>query len=160
MPAAMPAAKPATLPPPPQTRPAPPPAPQPPPPARAWLSAFAKDFTVAAESGKRAPLPLETQRAHGGMAPEPGGAAIPEDGYHMVLWELGVAGVSDGEATLQLGINDAASQLTYALRPGYDSGQQVTWLSKGDKLALFAQTEDPKAEVNCSSAQFTVIRLG
>ena len=147
-----------------QTRPAPPPPPPPPAqpaqPSRAWLSAWAKDFTVTAESGKRAPLPLETQRAQGGMALEHGGMAIPEDGYHMILWELGVAGAQGGEATLQLGINDAASQLTYALRPGYDSGQQVTWLGKGDKLALFAQTQDGKAEVNCSAAQFTIIRLG
>ena len=170
-PAMEPAAKPpeqTTLPaplPPAQTRPAPPPPPPAPvqlpaKPASAWLSAWAKDFTVTAESGKRAPLPLETQRAHGGMALDGGSIAMPEDGYHMVLWELGVAGAQGGEATLQLGIDGAASQLTYALRPGYDSGQQVTWLGKGDKLGLFVQTEDSKAEVNCSSAQFTVIRLG
>ena len=173
-PPAKPAMEPATKPPeqttlpaalpPAQTRPAPPPPPAPvqlpAKPASAWLSAYAKDFTVTAESGKRAPLPLETQRAHGGMALDGGSIAMPEDGYHMLLWELGVAGAQGGEATLQLGINGAASQLTYALRPGYDSGQQVTWLGKGDRLGLFVQTQDDKAEVNCSSAQFTVIRLG
>jgi len=137
------------------------PLPSPPPaqPARAWLSAYAKDFTVAAESGGKEPLPLEPQRSDGGLALGPGGVTVPADGYYMLLWELGVAGASGG-ATLQLGINDAASQLTYALQPGYDSGQQVTWLSKGDKLALYAQADSEKAEINCSSAQFTVIRLG
>jgi len=147
----------------PAAQPAARPAPPPPPPAqpkRAWLSAYAKDFTVTAESGKRAALPLETQRADGGMALGSGGVTVPEDGYYMVLWELGVSGANGGEAALQLGINEAASQLTYALHPGYDSGQQVTWLSKGDTLGLFAHTADEKAEVNCGSAQFTVIRLG
>jgi len=140
---------------------APPPPPPPPAPAgreRSWLSAYAKDFRVAAEGTEKAPLPLERQRADG-LALDDGVVTVPEDGYYMVLWELGVAG-ANGEATLQLGINDAASQLTYALHPGYDSGQQVTWLSKGDKVGLFARAEGGKAEVNCSSAQFTVIRLG
>jgi len=148
----------------PQTAPAtsaptPPPPPSPAQFRRAYLSAYARDFTVTAESGKKAPLPLEAQRAEGGMALGSSGVAVPEDGYYMLLWELGVAG-ADGGATLQLGINDAASQLTYALRPGYDSGQQVTWLNAGDKLGLFAQAEDDKAEIHCGSAQITVIRLG
>ena len=126
---------------------------------RAHLSAYAKDFHVAAEEGKKQPLPLEAQRSEGGMGIDGGITTLPEDGYHMVLWEMGVAG-AQGEATLQLGINDAASQLTYALHPGYDSGQQVTWLNKGDKLGLFVQAGDGKAEIDCGSAQFTVIRLG
>ena len=145
-----------------QAKPLPSPASPPPPPTqitRVHLSAYAKDFTVAAESGRQSPLPLETQRSDGGMSLEGGAVAIPEDGYYMALWELGVAG-ANGEATLQLGINGAASQLTYALHPGYDSGQQVTWLGAGDTLGLFLQAEDDKAEVNCSNAQFTVIRLG
>lgn len=147
---------------------APPPAPTPPPPPapaqikRAYLSAYAKDFTVTVDEGAhKAPLPLEAQRAEGGMAIAEGRMAAPEDGYYMLLWELGV-GSADGEATLQLGVNECASQLTYALHPGYDNGQQVTWLSKGDKVGLFLQTEceESKAEVQCTSGQFTVIRLG
>ena len=126
---------------------------------RAHLSAYAKDFRVTAEAGQKQALPLEAQRSEGGMGIDGGIAAVPEDGYHMVLWELGVAG-AQGEATLQLGINDATSQLTYALRPGYDSGQQVTWLNKDDKLGLFVQAGDGEAEIDCGSAQFTVIRLG
>ena len=139
--------------------------PVPPPPAqlnRAYLSAYAKDFTMAVDEGEhKAPLPLEAQRAEGGMAVADGRTTAPEDGYYMLLWELGV-GSADGEATLQLGVNEAASQLTYALHPGYDNGQQVTWLSKGDKVGLFLQTEDEnsRAEVRCTSGQFTVIRLG
>jgi len=137
----------------------------PPPPAqpkRAWLSAYAKDFTLTIGEGEhKAPLPLEAQRAEGGLGLDGGRTAAPEDGYYMLLWELGVGG-AQGEATLQLGINACASQLTYALHPGYDSGQQVTWLSAGDKVGLFLQAEDDesKAEVQCASAQFTVIRLG
>ncbi|MCL1951932.1 MAG: hypothetical protein FWF60_03810 [Oscillospiraceae bacterium] len=134
----------------------PPPAPQM---GRSHLSAYAADFTVTAEHGRKEPLPLAAQRAEGGMALADGGVAVPEDGYYMVLWELGVAG-ADGEAALHLGVNDAASQLTYALRPGYDNGQQVTWLGKGDRLGLFLQAEDERAEIHCGSAQFTVIRLG
>jgi len=126
---------------------------------RAYLSAYAADFSVAAESGRQEPLPLGTQRADGGMALEDGAVTIPEDGYYMVLWELGVAGVQ-GEATLHLGVNGAASQLTCALYPGYDSGQQVTWLGAGDKLGLFMRAESDTAEIHCGSAQFTVIRLG
>ena len=144
-----------------------PPAPPPPPPVplqptRAWLSAYAKDFTVAIDVGEhKAPLPLEPQRAEGGMAVTEGRTAAPEDGYYMLLWELGV-GSAQGGATLQLGVNECASQLTYALHPGYDNGQQVTWLSKDDKVGLFLQNEceKNKAEVQCTSAQFTVIRLG
>jgi len=155
----------------PQPQPAPAPAPPPPPqsapppqPAqleRGYLSAYAKDFHAAVEGGKMEPLPLEEQRAGGGMRLDGGVVAAPEDGYYMVLWELGVAD-AQGEATLQMGVNDAASQLTYALHPGYDSGQQVTWLSRGDRAGLFLKTEDDgeKAEVQCTSAQFTVIRLG
>jgi len=141
-------------------------APAPPPqiavqPKRAWLSAYAKDFTLAMDEGEcRRALPLEPQRAEGGMGISDGRTTAPEDGYYMLLWELGVGG-ADGGATLQLGINDAASQLTYALHPGYDNGQQVTWLSRGDRVGLFLQAgEGEKAEVRCTSAQFTVIRLG
>jgi len=128
---------------------------------RAYLSAYAENFTLAAEEGAKLFLPVEAQRADGGMAMAEGILAVPEDGYHMLLWELGVGG-AQGAATLQLGINEAASQLTYALHPGYDSGQQVTWLSAGDKVGLFLQNEcgESKAEVQCTSAQFTVIRLG
>ena len=141
------------------------PSPPPPPPAqlkRAYLSTYAKDFTLTVDEGEhKAPLPLEAQRAEGGMAIADGRTAAPEDGYYMLLWELGV-GSADGEATLQLGVNECASQLTYALHPGYDSGQQVTWLSKGDRVGLFLQAEDEnsKAEAQCTSGQFTVIRLG
>jgi len=141
--------------------------PAPPPPApsqlkRAYLSAYAKDFTVAIdEKETKRPLPLEAQRTEGGFGLAEGRTAAPEDGYYMLMWELGV-GDARGGATLQLGINDCASQLTYALHPGYDSGQQVTWLSQGDKIGLFlqAECEQSKAEVQCTSAQFTVIRLG
>jgi len=129
---------------------------------RAYLSAYAKDFTVAIDEGetKRA-LPLEAQRTEGGFGLAESRTAAPEDGYYMLMWELGV-GDARGGATLQLGINDCASQLTYALHPGYDAGQQVTWLSQGDKVGLFLQNEceQSKAEVQCTSAQFTVIRLG
>ncbi|MCL2298523.1 MAG: hypothetical protein FWC27_00040, partial [Firmicutes bacterium] len=137
------------------------PAPPPPPvrTGRVWLSAYAKDFTAAAQGGTKEALPLETQRTEGGMALGPQGAQVPEDGYYMVLWELGVDGAR-GEATLQLGVNEAMSQLTYPLRQGYDNGQQVTWLNKGDKLGLFFQAGEDQAEVRCGSAQFTVIRLG
>ena len=139
---------------------APPPTPQPAQSMRAWLSAYAKDFTLPAQEGERSILPLEAQRAEGGMTISDGRTTAPEDGYYMVLWELGVGGAQGG-TTLQLGVNEAASQLTYALHPGYDNGQQVTWLSAGDKVGLFLQAEDgEKAEVQCTSAQFTVIRLG
>ena len=130
-------------------------------PKRAWLSAYAKDFTVTVDQGEHMrALPLEPQRAEGGMGVSDGRTAAPEDGYYMLLWELGVDG-AQGEATLQLGINEAASQLTYALHPGYDNGQQVTWLGRGDKVGLLLRAGDgEKAEVRCTSAQFTVIRLG
>lgn len=126
---------------------------------RGYLSAYAKDFHTVAACGTKTPLPLEQQRADGGLCLRGGLAVLPEDGYYMLLWELGVAGVN-GEATLQLGINDAASQLTYALCPGYDSGQQISWLSAGDKVGLFAQAGEAQAELQCGSAQLTVIRLG
>ena len=127
---------------------------------RAYLSAYAKDFTIAVDEGEhKAPLPLEEQRAEGGMGVSDGRTAVPEDGYYMLLWELGV-GSADGEATLQLGVNGAASQLTYPLRQGYDNGQQVTWLNKGDRAGLLIQAGEEQAEVRCGSAQFTVIRLG
>jgi len=140
------------------------PEPPPSPPAqrgRAYLSAYAEGFTVTVdEGGQKVLLPLAAQRA-AGMAISEGRAAAPEDGYYMLLWELGVGG-AEGKATMHLGVNEAASQLTYPLRPGYDSGQQVTWLSAGDEVGLFLQAEDEnaEAEVQCTSAQFTVIRLG
>ncbi|MCL2495474.1 MAG: hypothetical protein FWE98_07465 [Oscillospiraceae bacterium] len=128
---------------------------------RAHFSAYAENFTLAVEEGAKLFLPVEARRAEGGLGVAEGVVTAPEDGYYMLLWELGVGG-AQGAATLQLGINEAASQLTYALHPGYDSGQQVTWLSAGDKVGLFIQAEDDeaKAEVQCTSAQFTVIRLG
>jgi hypothetical protein len=127
---------------------------------RAYLSAYAKDFTLQADEGEKTFLPLEAQRAEGGLELSGGRTTAPEDGYYMLLWELGVGGAQGG-ATLQLGVNEAASQLTYALHPGYDNGQQVTWLSAGDKAGLCLRAEDgDKAEVQCTSAQFTVIRLG
>ena len=155
-PAVQPAEKPAAQP---VTQPAPPP---PPPPAqfkRSYLSAYARDFHLNADGGKKHPLPLELQRGEGGMGIAGGVVTVPEDGYYLAMWELGVAGAQGGP-TLQLGINDAVSQLTYALHPGYDSGQQVTWLNKGDKVGLFLQAGEDRAEADCGSAQFTVIRLG
>ena len=139
-------------------QPAPPPHPQI---KRAYISAFAKGFSISAGAGERAVLPLEAQRSDGGMILAGGTASVPEDGYYMALWELGVTG-AEGAAALHLGINEAASQLTYTLHPGYDSGQQVTWLNAGDRVSLLLQTQEgvEKAEVQCGSAQLTVIRLG
>ncbi len=126
---------------------------------RAYISAYAKDFTLIANRGEKLVLPLDEQRTEGGMSISGGTVDVRDDGYYMVLWELGVQGVL-GEAALYMGVNGAASQLTYALRPDYDSGQQITWLSAGDKLSLLLQTEEDNARIHCGSAQLTVIRLG
>ena len=135
------------------------PAPAPPPPAypaQVYLSAYAKDFTLLPAQGEGAPLPLEQQRASGGFSLEDGVAAVPAEGYYMLLWELGVD-KAQGDAQLHLGLNGGSAQLTHGLQPGYDSAQQVTWLSAGDKVRLFAKGS---GAFKCASAMLTIIRLG
>lgn len=126
---------------------------------RMYCAAYAKDMPLEAEAGEKAVLPLEPQRSAGGFAFSGGVAAVPQDCYYMILWELGVA-EAEGSATLQLGINDAESQLTYALHEGYDSGQQITWLNAGDKLSLRIRAAEEAVKLRCSTAQFTIIRMG
>ena len=131
-------------------------------PARAYLSAYVKDFHVA-PTAKGAAIPLEPQRAEGGFAVRRGAAVVPADGYYMILWEVGITQAGSG-ANLYFGINQSVSQISYTLQPGYDSGQQVTWLSENDRLSLQLRLEgEPEGdvpEVQGSSAQLTVLRMG
>jgi hypothetical protein len=131
-----------------------PPAPQP---AQVYISAYARDFSPApAQAGESAAFPLAQQRASGGFSLREGVATVPSDGYYMLLWELGVD-EAQGGAQLHLGINGNSAQLTHGLQPGHDSAQQVTWLSKGDRVRLFLKGG---GTVQCGSAMLTIIRLG
>lgn len=123
---------------------------------RAHLCAYACDYVL--EHG--AAVPLEEQRAEGRLAMREGAAHLPEDGYYMILWEMGVT-QCEGQAALHLKINDAAVPLVHRLAPGYESGQQVTWLNAGDKLRLCADAAaEMPARITCGSTQLTIIRLG
>jgi hypothetical protein len=127
-------------------------------PRRAHLCAYASDYVL--EHG--AAVPLEEQRADGRLAMLEGVAHLPEDGYYMILWEIGVA-QAEGPAALHLKINDAAVPLVHRLAPGYESGQQVTWLSAGDKLCLCAEAPAAAGEparVTCGNTELTIVRLG
>ena len=121
------------------------------------LSAYVKDCAVAANEGN-AVIPLCAHRAEGRFAMENGVACLPEDGYYMILWEMGTAACA-GAAALHLIINEVAVPLMHQLSPGYESGQQITWLNAGDKLSLAIDTAE-SAELTCSGTQLTVIRLG
>ena len=121
------------------------------------LSAYVKDCTVAAQEG-HAVIPLCMHRAEGRFAMEEGAARVPEDGYYMILWEMGTAACG-GAAALHLIINEAAVPLMHQLNPGYESGQQITWLNAGDKLSLAVDASEC-AEVTCSGTQLTIIRMG
>jgi len=125
---------------------------------RSFLSAFAADFKCSL-SEKGTVIPLEQQHGEGGYALKCGVATVPEDGFYMLLWELGVNS-AQGTADLRLGINDAGTLLSEALAPGYDSGQQVTWLCKGDQLSLQLVGEGDQPELHGNSARLTVLRMG
>jgi len=124
---------------------------------RAHLCAYAQDYAMEIPEGWAA-IPLEAQRAEGGCAMENCAAAVPEDGYYMILWEMGVAEAC-GQAALHLKINEGAVPLVHQLAPGYESGQQVTWLSAGDMLHLGIDAMEP-ARIHCGSTQLAIIRLG
>jgi len=121
------------------------------------LSAYVKDCTVAANAGHAA-IPLCVHRAEGRFAMEEGVAHVPEDGYYIILWEMGTAACG-GAAALHLIINESAVPVMHQLSPGYESGQQITWLNAGDQLSLAVDAAEC-AEVVCSGTQLTVIRLG
>ena len=125
---------------------------------RCYLSAYAKDFTVT-PSVQGTALPLEMQRTEGSYELRQGIVSIPADGYYMLLWETGIT-AAEGCAGLRIGINDAGMPINTGLRPGYDSGQQVTWLAEGDKLSIQVTGEAGLPEVQGSSAQLTVLRMG
>ena len=121
------------------------------------LSAYVKDCTVAA-SEAHAVIPLCVHRAEGRFSMAESVACVPQDGYYIILWEMGTA-ACEGMAALHLIINEAAVPLLHQLNPGYESGQQITWLNAGDKLSLAVDAAEC-AEVTCSGTQLTIIRLG
>jgi len=141
------------------------PAPRPlaaPPPApsttlRSHLRAYADHFTLMPCSGG-AIIPLQRHHSQGRYGCHGGVVTIPDDGYYMLLWELDINHVKSA-MQLQLGINDTGSMLCDELKPGYDSGQQVTWLSRSDKLSLQVLGNE-HGELHGKHAQLTIIRLG
>ncbi|MDR2753217.1 MAG: hypothetical protein LBB50_02790 [Oscillospiraceae bacterium] len=143
-----------------QRAPQQPPAPPAPVPIdRAWLAAWAQDFSLLlAKETDEAALPLTAQHA-AGITRNGSAFTIPSEGFYMLLWELGVDDVA-GEATLQLGLDQQEITLSHALRPGYDAGQQVTWLSAGVSLRLFARAAQPATKIDANRAQLNIIRLG
>jgi len=134
-------------------------APPPAPPAagRSYLCAFAGEFKLQpAKNG--AAVPLVRQQGEGGYGFKRGVITIPADGFYMLLWELGVEQASC-HADLRLGINQTGTVLSEALAPGYDSGQQITWLCRGDQISL-QFVGDGGHEVHTTQAQLTVLRMG
>jgi len=125
---------------------------------RNYLSAYAKDFRLT-PTAQGTVVPLERQRGEGGCAFKHGVATIPEDGFYMLLWELGLI-CAQGCADLRLGINQMGTVLSHAPKPGYDSGQQVTWLNKGDQIGLQLAGEGEQPEMHGSDAQLTILRMG
>jgi len=125
---------------------------------RCYLSGYVKDFKMA-PTPQGTPIPLEPQRAEGGFALKHGVLSIPADGYYMLLWEIGITRAQEGHS-LRLGINQAGTALNHALKPGYDSGQQVTWLGEGDQLSLQIIGAAEQEEIHGSSAQLTALRMG
>jgi|GEM_PF-1378152 len=126
--------------------------------ARGHLAAYAAQLECK-PTAEGAIIPLEKQRAEGGFTLKRGEAVVPGDGFYMLLWELGVT-KANGTANLRLGINDDGTVLSEALRHGFDSGQQVTWLSKGDKLSLQIVGEGEQPDIEVNSARLTVLRMG
>jgi len=124
---------------------------------RSYQSAFAKIFKVRA-SAKGTVIPLEKQHSEGSYAFRRGTATIPADGFYMLLWEVGLTRVP-GKVDLRLGLNESGSMLSEAIGPGYDSGQQVSWLSRGDKINL-QLVGDGEHEIQGNTAQLTVLRMG
>jgi len=124
---------------------------------RAHLSAYARDYALEIQEGPAA-IPLEAQRMEGRFAMADSVAVVPDNGYYMVLWEIGVTEAC-GRAALHLKINEGAVPLVHCIAPGYESGQQVTWLSAGDKLHLGIEAAEP-ARITCGGTQLTIIRLG
>ena len=125
--------------------------------ASVHLSAYVKDCIIAAAEGG-AVVPLCMHRAEGKFVMKDGVARVPEDGYYMILWEAGTA-ACEGAAALHLRINEADVPVIHQLTPGYESGQQITWLNAGDQLSLVVDASE-HAELTCSGAQLTIIRLG
>ncbi|MCL2195711.1 MAG: hypothetical protein FWB76_07160 [Oscillospiraceae bacterium] len=135
-------------------------APSPAPPAaapRSHFTAHAEQFAITPCSDGTA-LPLQRHSSQGRYACHGGAVIIPDDGYYMLLWELTIDHVTPS-AQLRLGINDSGSVLTNELAPGHDSGQQVTWLNRGDRVSLQALS-DELGELHGQNAQLTIIRLG
>ena len=125
---------------------------------RSYLSAYARDFSLKPEP-QGATVPLEQQRVEGGYSFRRGVIILPEDGYYMLMWELG-ATHAQGKINLRLGVNQSGTMLNEAIVPGYDSGQQVTWLNKGDQISLQLLSEAEKPEFHANQALLTVLRMG
>ena len=125
---------------------------------RSFLSAFAANFKcLPSENGTV--IPLEQQQGAGGCTLEHGVVTVPDDGFYMLLWELGVV-YAQGGANLQLGINKEGAVLSEAIMPSYDSGQQVTWLCQGDQISLQLAGAGEQPEIHGNCARLTVLRMG
>ena len=125
---------------------------------RSYLSAFVADI-ICKPSEEGAVIPLQQQRTEGGYTLKRGAVAVPEDGFYMLLWEIGLIHAQGG-ADLRLGINQTGTVLSQALQPGYDSGQQVTWLCQGDQLSLQLVGAGDQSEIHGNCARLTVLRMG
>jgi len=125
--------------------------------SRSHFAAYANEFTLTT-CGAGTVIPLRKHNSQGRYACQHGMVTIPDDGYYMLLWELTVHHVKS-TVHLHLGINDKSSVLASNLKPGCDSGQQVTWLRRGDKLSLQAPGNE-HGELHATNTQLTIIRLG
>lgn len=128
-----------------------------PPAARSYFSAHAEHFSLTSCSGGTA-IPLQQHHSQGSYACQDSSVVIPNNGYYMLLWELTVDRVKP-TTQLRLGINNSGSVLASELVPGHDSGQQVTWLNRGDKLSLQVLRSE-QGELQGKNAQLTIIHLG
>jgi len=124
---------------------------------RSHFAAYADKF-VLATCGNGTVIPLRRHNSQGRYTCRHGVVTVPDDGYYMLLWELSIDRVKP-IVQLQLGINDKGSMLCDALKPGHDSGQQVTWLRRGDKVSLQVSGNE-QGELHGKHAQLTIIRLG
>jgi len=124
---------------------------------RSHFNAYAEYFILTPCSSGSV-IPLQQHQSQGGYTCRGGAITIPSDGYYMLLWELGIEHAKP-TVYLQLGINNSGSLLASELSPGHDSGQQTTWLNRGDMLSLQV-LGDEHGELHGSNAQLTIIRLG
>ncbi|MDR2525641.1 MAG: hypothetical protein LBC83_05595 [Oscillospiraceae bacterium] len=134
---------------------------------RAHYAAYADTFELRlpAGEGDTMVIPMEEKRAGGGFrtgCPAGCGAVVPAAGYYLLLWELGIEAV-EGAAVLELGVNDRGTVLSESVAPGYDSGQQFSWLEQDDCVTLgcrHAERSGDDLMVHGKTAQLTLIRLG